>query len=121
MNDETAKNLVEAGFNTIQKVAEAAQEDLIALKGLGKKSAEKVQAAAEEMVGTESKGKESIEALSSIEGVSEELAAKLLEADYNNVEEVAFCDVEEMAALMDIKVDVAIAIQDAAVKMEKDS
>lgn len=51
VNNEVAYNLIEAGFKTIQSVAEAVPEDLVSVKGIGKKSVKKIQESAEELNG----------------------------------------------------------------------
>lgn len=50
VSDNVAEALIKAGFNTVEKVAEAAKEDLVAIKGIGSATAESIQASAEEMV-----------------------------------------------------------------------
>lgn len=50
VSSELAEILYEAGYKTIQQVAEAEPEDLIRLKGVGKKSVEKIQDSAEELL-----------------------------------------------------------------------
>jgi len=42
--------LYEAGYKTVQQVAEADPEDLIRIKGIGKKNVEKIQDSAEELL-----------------------------------------------------------------------
>ena len=50
VSSELAELLYEAGYKTIQQVAEAEPEDLIRLKGIGKKSVETIQDSAEELL-----------------------------------------------------------------------
>jgi len=47
---ELARTLHEAGYKTIQQVAEAEPEDLIRLKGIGRKTVETIQDSAQELL-----------------------------------------------------------------------
>jgi len=49
VNDDLAVRLVEAGFESIASVAEASPEELMAVKGIGKKNCETIQDSAEEL------------------------------------------------------------------------
>ena len=49
VSDKTAKALIEAGFDTVQKIAEAEPDDLIAVPGVGNKSVEVMQDSADAM------------------------------------------------------------------------
>ena len=49
VSEELALRLVNAGFNTPQRAAEADPEDLIQIEGIGPKSVEKIQDSAEEL------------------------------------------------------------------------
>jgi len=49
VNEEIAYRLIESGFLTIQSVAEADRDDLIAIKGIGKKNVGKIQESAEDI------------------------------------------------------------------------
>ncbi|MFH1790664.1 MAG: transcription termination factor NusA [Candidatus Omnitrophota bacterium] len=51
------KVLLEAGYDTVAKIAEASPEDLIKLEGIGKKGAEKIITAAKEMTSGPEGGK----------------------------------------------------------------
>lgn len=50
VNTELAYRLIESGFKTIQSVAEARPEDLIQVKGIGKKSVSAIQESAEDLI-----------------------------------------------------------------------
>jgi len=50
VSTELAEMLYEAGYKTVQQVAEADPEDLIRIKGIGKKNVEKIQDSAEELL-----------------------------------------------------------------------
>jgi len=50
VNDDLALSLFGAGFETVQQVAEADAEDLIAIKGIGATSVVKIQDSAEDIV-----------------------------------------------------------------------
>lgn len=50
VSTEVAENLIDAGFLSVQDVAEANEEDLVKIKGIGKKSAPKIVESAEEIV-----------------------------------------------------------------------
>jgi len=49
VNEEIAYRLIESGFLTVQSVAEADRDDLIAIKGIGKKNVGKIQESAEDI------------------------------------------------------------------------
>jgi len=49
INDEIAYRLIEAGFGTIQAIAEADPKDLIKIKGIGKKTVSDIQDSAEDL------------------------------------------------------------------------
>jgi len=50
VSTELAEMLYEAGYKTVQQVAEADPEDLIRIKGIGRKNVEKIQDSAEELL-----------------------------------------------------------------------
>ena len=50
VNEEIAYRLIEAGFHDIQSVAEANRDDLIAIKGIGKRNVGKIQESAEDLM-----------------------------------------------------------------------
>ena len=50
INEEIAYRLIEAGYPTIQSVAEAVPEDLIKIKGIGKKTVVDIQESAEDLL-----------------------------------------------------------------------
>lgn len=50
VNEEIAYRLIEAGFHDIQSVAEANRDDLIVIKGIGKRSVGKIQESAEDLM-----------------------------------------------------------------------
>lgn len=49
VNEEIAYRLIESGFLTTQSVTEADRDDLIAIKGIGKKNVGKIQESAEDI------------------------------------------------------------------------
>lgn len=53
VNEDLAERLVEAGYESIQEVAEADPEELILIKGIGKKSVEGIQDSAEDIFDSE--------------------------------------------------------------------
>jgi len=50
VNEEIAYRLIEAGFHDIQSVAEANRDDLIVIKGIGKRNVGKIQESAEDLM-----------------------------------------------------------------------
>jgi len=50
VNEEIAYRLIEAGFHDIQSVAEANRDDLIEIKGIGKRNVGKIQESAEDLM-----------------------------------------------------------------------
>lgn len=50
VNEEIAYRLIEAGFHDIQSVAEANRDDLIEIKGIGKRNVGKIQDSAEDLM-----------------------------------------------------------------------
>lgn len=50
INTDLAYRLIEAGFATVQSVAEAFPEDLMKVKGIGKKSVSAIQESAEDII-----------------------------------------------------------------------
>lgn len=50
VSEELAETLYEAGYKTVQQVAEADPGDLLRIKGIGKKNVEKIQDSAEELL-----------------------------------------------------------------------
>jgi len=58
VSDEVAASLVKAGFNTIQRVAEANPDDLISIKYIGPTSVETIQDSAEEILGQDDSNSE---------------------------------------------------------------
>jgi nucleotide-binding universal stress UspA family protein len=49
VNEEIAYRLIEAGFRDIQSIAEANSNDLIVIKGIGKRNVGKIQESAEDI------------------------------------------------------------------------
>jgi ERCC4-type nuclease len=49
VNDVIADELIRAGYTSIKAVAEAEEKDLIAIRGIGKSTASKIQESAEEL------------------------------------------------------------------------
>lgn len=50
INDDLAYRLIEAGYKTVQSVAEADPSDLIEVKGIGKRSVGRIQESAEDLL-----------------------------------------------------------------------
>lgn len=50
INSDLAYKLIEAGYGTIQSVAEAVPADLLAIKGIGKKTIKGIQESAEDLM-----------------------------------------------------------------------
>lgn len=50
VNDDLAYRLIEAGYGSVQSVAEAEPEDLIEIKGIGRTSVKKIQESASDII-----------------------------------------------------------------------
>ena len=50
VDEDLAYRLIEAGYVTVQSVAEAKPEDLIKIKGVGKRSVVKIQESADDLI-----------------------------------------------------------------------
>lgn len=97
---KTAENLIYAGYDSVEAIANADEDELSSVSGVGKKGAKQILASAKKLW-REMKPKptKKIAKLKELDGVGGKTAENLIEAGYDTVESIAKADVSKLSSV----------------------
>ncbi|MGM0686176.1 MAG: DUF4332 domain-containing protein [Promethearchaeati archaeon] len=97
---KTAENLINAGYDSIEAIANANEKELASVSGVGRKGAKQILAAAKKLWRKmKPKPKKEIAELKQLDAVGGKTAENLIESGFDSIESVAKAEAEELVSV----------------------